>query len=228
MGREQADGGILNNMKALIEPGDIERRSFEIIESEVPEPRGFAGDEWRIVRRMIHTTADFELLSLAGFHADAVRKGTEALLRGCMIVTDTEMARMGITRDRMDRLGCSVQCYMGAPEVRDKARQENTTRASAAVDMALPLLDRGIYVVGNAPTALLRLLEWVERDACHPALIVGMPVGFVNAAESKEMLMAQKGIPYITIKGRKGGSALAACVVNQLAEMALERINRGK
>jgi len=213
----------LNNMKALMEPGDIERRSFEIIEAEVPGPRAFAGNEWRIVRRMIHTTADFELLSLTRFHADAVGNGIEALLRGCPIVTDTEMARMGITLGRMDRLGCRVECYMGDPEVKEKARQENTTRASAAVDYALSRVNRGIYVVGNAPTALLRLLEEIERGECRPALIVGMPVGFVNAAESKEMLMDQTEVPYITIQGRKGGSALAACVVNQLAEAALER-----
>lgn len=213
----------MNNRPAWMDPGDIERRSFEIIESEVPGPRGFAGDEWRIVRRMIHTTADFELLSLARFHADAVNNGMEALLRGCLIVTDTEMARMGITRGRMDRLGCRVECYMGDPEVRDKARQENTTRASAAVDYALSRLNQGIYVIGNAPTALLRLLEGIETGECRPALIVGMPVGFVNAAESKEILMDQNEVPYITIQGRKGGSALAACVVNQLAEAALER-----
>jgi precorrin-8X/cobalt-precorrin-8 methylmutase len=215
-------------MYTLIEPGDIERRSFEIIEAEASGQHGFLEEEWLVVRRMIHTTADFELPSLARFHPDAIGEGIAALTKGCLIVTDTQMARMGITRTRMDRLGCTVACHMDVPAVRDKARQENITRASAAVDVALPLLGRGIYVVGNAPTALMRLLEWVERGACRPALIVGMPVGFVNAAESKEMLMAQKGIPYITIKGRKGGSALAACVVNQLAEMALERVNRGK
>ena len=142
-------------------------------------------------------------------------------MAGCLIVTDTEMARMGITRRRMDRLGCGVECYMGAPEVKEKAQSEETTRASAAVDHALPRLSRAIYVVGNAPTALLRLLEWVEKGKCHPALIVGMPVGFVNASESKAMLMEQIQVPYITIEGRKGGSALAACVVNQLAEIAL-------
>jgi precorrin-8X/cobalt-precorrin-8 methylmutase len=146
-------------MDAPIEPGDIEKRSFEIIESEVPEPRGFTRDEWLIVRRMIHTTADFELLSLARFHPDAVSKGIEALMGACLIVTDTEMARMGITRRRMDRLGCGVDCYISAPEVKEKAQMEKTTRASAAVDHALSRLSRGIYVVGNAPTALLRLLE---------------------------------------------------------------------
>ena len=211
----------MSNIDTRVEPGNIEKRSFAIIESEVPEPRAFTGNEWLLVRRMIHTTADFELLSLVRFHSDAVSKGIEALMRGCLIVTDTEMARMGITLRRIDRLGCSVECYMGAPEVKEKSQNEKTTRASAAVDHALSRLNRGIYVVGNAPTALLRLLEWIEKGKCNPALIVGMPVGFVNASESKEMLMEQTEVPFITIEGRKGGSALAACVVNQLAEIAL-------
>ncbi len=202
-------------------PEVIERCSFEIIESEVPEPRPFKGSEWLVVRRMIHTSADFELLSLVNFHPDAVRSGIVALRSGCLIVTDTEMAHMGITSRRMDQLGCRVECYIGRREVRERAQEKGITRASAAVDYALPSLDRAIYVVGNAPTALLRLLEYIREGACNPALIVGMPVGFVNAARSKEMLMEQEGIPFITIEGRKGGSALAASVVNQLAEMAL-------
>jgi precorrin-8X/cobalt-precorrin-8 methylmutase len=172
---------------------------------------------------MIHTSADFELLSLVHSHPEAVKKGIEALMKGCLIVTDTEMARMGITARRMDRLGCSVACYINEPNVKAKAQQERTTRASAAVDYALPRLNGGIYVVGNAPTALLALLRRIKEGTCRPALIVGMPVGFVNAAESKDLLMGQKDIPYITIQGRKGGSALAASVVNQMAELALKK-----
>ena len=205
-----------------IEPGEIEKNSFAIIESEVPEPRPFKGEEWLVVRRMIHTTADFELLSLVQFHQDTIREGIEALLKSCLIITDTEMARMGITSRRMERLGCRVECYISNPEIKEKAQEEKTTRAATAVDYALPRLDGSIYVVGNAPTALLRLLKWVKEEKCKPALIVGMPVGFVNAAESKDLLMDQTEVPFITIKGRKGGSALAACVVNQLAEIALK------
>jgi len=211
----------MRDIDAHIEPEAIEKRSFEIIESGVPEPRPFEGDEWLVVRRMIHTTADFGLLSLVNFHPDAIKSGIAALKSGCLIVTDTEMARMGITLRRTDRLGCRVECYMGEPEVKEKAQKEKITRASAAVDYALSRLNRAVYVVGNAPTALLRLLECIKEGKCNPAVIVGMPVGFVNAAESKEMLMGQTGIPFITVEGRKGGSALAASVVNQLAEMAL-------
>jgi precorrin-8X/cobalt-precorrin-8 methylmutase len=210
------------SLKSASEPGDIEKQSFTIIDSEVPEPRPYQGSEWLVVRRMIHTTADLELLNLVRFHPVAISKGIEALLTGCLIVTDTEMARMGITLRRMDQLGCRVECYMGEPEVKEKAQIEKTTRASAAVDFAVSRLKGGIYVIGNAPTALLRLLKWIKEGKCKPAMVVGMPVGFVNAAESKEMLMEQTEIPYIAIKGRKGGSALAACVVNQLAEIALK------
>ena len=213
----------MNNLQGPAEPGAIEKKSFAIIESEVAEPRPFAGDEWLVVRRMIHTSADFEILSLVHFHPDAVQKGIRALLDGCLIVTDTEMARMGITPLRMEKLDCPVKCHMNHPEVKEKAAREKTTRALAAVDYAGPHLNGSIYVVGNAPTALLRLLEWTREGKCKPALIVGMPVGFVNAAESKEELIHQGDIPFITIRGRKGGSALAATVINQLAEIALEK-----
>lgn len=205
------------------EPTGIESRSFAIIDSEVPEPRPFQGDEWLVVRRMIHTSADFELLSLVRFHPDAVRNGVEALRRGSLIVTDTEMARMGITAGRMERLGTRVECFINHPEVREKALRDKTTRSAAAVDYALSRLDGNICVAGNAPTSLLRLLYWVEKGECRPALIVGMPVGFVNAAESKDLLMAQQKIAYIAVTGRKGGSSLAASVINQLAEVALAR-----
>ncbi len=204
-------------------PGEIEKQSFAIIDAEVSEPRAFSGNEWLVVRRMIHTTADFELLSLVTFHPSSIKVGIEALQSGSLIVTDTEMARMGIPMRRMEPLGCRVACYMNNPAVIENAQKKRITRASAAVDHALSRLDGGICVVGNAPTALLRLLSLIKKGKCKPALIVGMPVGFVNAAESKEMLMEQSEIPYITIKGRKGGSALAACVINQLAEIALER-----
>jgi len=204
-----------------IRANEIESRSFAIIESEVPEPRPFKGDEWLVVRRLIHASADFELLTLTSFHADAVQRGVEALLKGCLIVTDTEMARVGITKTRLGKLGSSVECYINHPEVIDKAREENSTRSASAVDYALEKLNGNICVIGNAPTSLMRLLYWMEKGRCSPALIVGMPVGFVNARESKEALLLQKHAPFITIKGRKGGSSLAAAAVNQLAEIAL-------
>ncbi|PKN63881.1 MAG: precorrin-8X methylmutase [Deltaproteobacteria bacterium HGW-Deltaproteobacteria-15] len=204
-----------------MKPAEIESRSFAIIESEIPEPRPFKGHEWLVVRRMIHTSADFELLTLTHFHPEAVSRGVEALSRGCLIITDTEMARVGITQNRLSRLGSSVECYINHPEVIEKARKESATRSASAVDYALEKLNGNICAIGNAPTSLLRLLYWMGKGRCNPALIVGMPVGFVNARESKEALMLQKQAPFITIRGRKGGSTLAATVVNQLAEIAL-------
>ncbi len=203
-------------------PQDIETRSFAIIEHEVAPPRPFDGAEWLVVRRLIHTSADYQLLDLVQFHRNAVTAGTDALQRGCLVVTDTQMAKAGISSKRMQPLGCRVICYMQEPSVAEQARSKGVTRAAAAVDYAAPELNGAVYVVGNAPTALLRLMELIREKACTPALIVGMPVGFVNAAESKEILARQDRVPYITIQGRKGGSPLAAAAVNQLAVLALE------
>ena len=203
-------------------PEEIEARSFAIIEEEAGRSRPFAGAEWLVVRRMIHTSADFQLLDLVRFHPGAVRAAIKALRRGCLVVTDTEMARAGVSSGRLERLGCRAACYIREPVVAERARREGTTRSSAAVDHALPELDGAVYVVGNAPTALLRLLRLVDEKACTPALVIGMPVGFVNAAESKDLLARQDRVPYITVRGRKGGSPLAAAALNQLSLLALE------
>jgi len=200
---------------------DIETESLRIIDSEVPEPRPYQGAQWQVVRRMIHTSADFEMLDLVRFHPGAVEAGLAALHRGCILVTDTEMARAGIPDRRMDALNCSVHCLMRDPEVLALSQTQGSTRARAAMDFAVERLEPEIYVIGNAPTALLRLLEHIEAGRAAPALIVGMPVGFVNAAESKALLLAQDRVQFITIEGRKGGSALAASVINALADMAL-------
>jgi len=199
-------------------PLDIERESMRIIESEVPEPRPYAGVQWQIVRRMIHTSADFEMLDLVRFHPRAVLAGQKALASGCRIFTDTQMARCAIPLRRMTPLGCTVTCLMDDPEVAERAKREGITRALAAVDKAAPDMDGAIVVIGNAPTALLRLMELSRAGQAAPALVVGMPVGFVNAAESKALLAAQDILPFVTIQGRKGGSPLAGCVVNALAE----------
>jgi len=205
----------------VIPPQEIEKRSFAIIDSEVPAPRPFEGEEWLIARRLVHTSADFDLLRNLSFHPRSVQAGVEALKRGCLIVTDTEMARVGMTMRRLERLGSRVECYINHPDVVTSAERDGTTRSAAAVDHAASRLTGAIYAVGNAPTALLRLLQRMEKGECRPALIVGVPVGFVNAAESKELLILQRETPYLTIRGRKGGSNLAAAVVNQLAEIAL-------
>lgn len=207
---------------AVNKPADIEKNSFAIIDSEVPEPRKYEGLYWKIVRRMIHTTADFEMIDLVRFHPDAVSCGLDALRSGCTIVTDTEMARCGIPMRRMKPLDCEVRCLMNDPQVIAAAGTKGTTRAQAALELAAETVKPAVHVIGNAPTALIRLVRLVEDGGMEPpALVVGMPVGFVNAAESKAMLMEYGRIPYISIAGRKGGSALAACVVNAVAEEVL-------
>ena len=210
-------------MYVTVPPQEIESRSLAIIDAEVPEPRPFAGEEWVVARRMIHTTADFDLLSHIRFHPRAISGGKAALLAGADIVTDTRMALSGIPVRRLEPLGCTVRCLIDDAAVAKRAKSEGVTRAWAAVDEVMAHGGADIFVIGNAPTALFRLLDWMERGARPPKLIVGMPVGFVNAAESKELLLAQDAIPYITIAGRKGGSSLAASVVNALLKLAREK-----
>ncbi len=198
-----------------MKPQEIKDLSFKIIEKEAGD-HGFNESQWPIVRRMIHTSADFEYIQTIRFNMDAVEKGIEAIRSGCKIVTDTNMARVGIRKKEIESFGGSVSCLIGDQDVADQAKKNGTTRALAAVDMACQTLGSGIYVVGNAPTALLRLIELIEKGTVKPALVIGFPVGFVNAAESKDALM-ELDIPYITNKGRKGGSNIAASVVNALA-----------
>jgi precorrin-8X/cobalt-precorrin-8 methylmutase len=211
-------------MQYLSDPMEIERRSMAIIESEVPTPRPYAGICWQVVRRMIHTSADFELLNLVRFHPDAVISGMAALAGGCTIFTDTRMACMGIPRRRLAPLGCRVVSFMSEPDVAAEARQRQTTMSVVAVDRAVADPTIQIYVIGNAPTALLRLLERIEAGDVRPALVVAMPVGFVNATESKALFMEKSPAPYIAVEGRKGGSPMAACVVNALAQGVLDGV----
>jgi precorrin-8X/cobalt-precorrin-8 methylmutase len=201
-----------------MKPDDIERTSFEIIDREAGTHH-FSEQQWHIVRRMIHTTADFEFKQTVRFHPHAVSAGIEAIQQGKMVITDTNMARAGIRTKDLAQFGVAVKCYMNYPLVLAKAKTNGTTRARAAVDMAVTEMADGIYVIGNAPTALLRLIELVNEKKARPALIVGLPVGFVNAAESKAALI-ETGYPYISNLGRKGGSNVAASVVNALAILA--------
>jgi precorrin-8X/cobalt-precorrin-8 methylmutase len=204
-----------------MKPQEIEDLSFKIIEEEAGN-NPFSKNEWPIVRRMIHTSADFEYIKTVRFHPKAIEVGINAIKKGCRIFTDTHMARVGIRKKEIQTFGGEVNCLIADEDVAKKAQACGTTRALAAVDMACDRMINGIYVVGNAPTALLQLIELVRGKKASPALIIGLPVGFVNAAESKEELMALD-FPYITNKGRKGGSNIAASVVNALAIMATEQ-----
>ena len=174
-----------------MKPEDIERTSFAIIDQEAGS-HDFNKSQWSVVRRMIHTTADFEFKEIVRFHPQAIAAGITAIRSGKDIITDTNMARVGIRSKALVQFGGSVKCYMNDPQIHEKAKSNGTTRAKAAVDMAVDDMQDGIYVVGNAPTALLRLIELIEQGKAQPALIVGLPVGFVNAAESKTALMEKK------------------------------------
>ena len=204
-----------------MKPADIESTSFDIIDREVGN-HDFNGSQWAIVRRMIHTTADFEFKDMVRFHPGAIAAGINAIRDGKMIITDTNMARVGIRSKELAQFGVTVKCYMNDPLIHEKAKSNGTTRAKAAVDMAVDDMRDGIYVVGNAPTALLRLIELIHAGKVRPALIIGLPVGFVNAAESKAALL-EMDYPYISNIGRKGGSNLAASVVNALTILAGKR-----
>lgn len=197
----------------------IEEESFRRIEAEVEEPSPFRGDQWQVVRRMIHASADFDMLSLVRFHPGAVEAGKKALSGGCPIVADTEMTRAGLTGARLRGLGCETACYLNASEVAERAKSSGRTRSDVAMEVAVRDCGEAVFVIGNAPTALEALLDRIASGEIAPALIIGMPVGFVGASESKERLQNQSAVPYITVNGRKGGSALAASCLNALAEL---------
>jgi precorrin-8X/cobalt-precorrin-8 methylmutase len=203
-------------------PRDIEAESFRRIEALVGA-HNLPPAVWFVVRRMIHTAADLDYLQTVRVHPEAIAAGVEALRQGKPLFTDTRMLLAGIAGGRLDRLGVKPFCLMADPEVAKEAVRQGTTRAAAALEAALPRLAGGVVAIGNAPTALLRLLELLEAGAPPPALVIGLPVGFVNAAEAKELLNRQN-YPFITALGPKGGSAVAAAVVNALAIMALEEM----
>lgn len=203
-----------------MKPQEIEALSFRIIDAEAGDARRrFTAEQWAVVRRMIHTSADFEYLESIRFHDQAVHAGIQALRSGTPVITDTRMAATGIRASDLQRLGGRVDCYIDDPRVRQAAAAGDTTRARAAVDLAAGEADGAIYAVGNAPTALLRLVELVRRGDLRPAVILGFPVGFVQAAESKQAL-AELDCPHITNVGRKGGSNVAAAAVNALILLA--------
>lgn len=202
-------------------PKDIERRSFEIIESELGD-RKLPDDIRPIVMRAIHTTADLDYYENMYFSENAVQKALAALSDGAVIVTDTNMAKSGINKTALGKLGCIVECFMADADVAEAALKNGTTRAAASVDKAAKLGKPVIYAVGNAPTALIRLREHIDAGSFIPRLVIGVPVGFVNVVQSKELII-ESGIPCIVARGRKGGSNVAAAICNALLYMAAGR-----
>ena len=197
-------------------PADIEKRSFEIIESELETE--IPPDIKPVVIRAIHTTADFDYAENLYFSTGVMDKALEALGRGALIVTDTNMAKAGINKAALARHGCECMCFMADEDIAQAAKADGTTRAAASVDKAARLGRPVIYAVGNAPTALVRLCDHISAGTFVPELVIGAPVGFVNVVQSKEMLIAS-GIPCIAARGRKGGSTVAAAVCNALLYM---------
>ena len=199
-----------------VKPMDIEKRSFAIITEELgyelPE------DKAPIIKRCIHTSADFDYAQNLMFSDDVVEKALKALKNGACIVTDTQMAKAGINKKALQKFGGEVYCFMSDEEVAEIARKNGTTRATASMDKAAALQKPLIFAIGNAPTALVRLYELIEDGKLQPELIIGVPVGFVNVVQSKELIM-QADVPYIVAKGRKGGSNIAACICNALIYM---------
>ena len=203
-----------------VRPADIEKRSFEIITEELGDRVLLPGTE-PIVKRCIHTSADFDYADNLVFSDHAVDRALDAIRRGASIVTDTQMARAGINKKRLARYGGEVHCFMSDEDVAETARLNGTTRAAACMDKAAELYgnERLIFAVGNAPTALVRLYELVNEEVLRPELIIGVPVGFVNVVQSKELILGLKDTPYIVARGRKGGSNIAACICNALLYM---------
>lgn len=196
----------------------IEDDSFAIIDREIG-PHDHSKAEWEVVRRIIHATADFEFKWTTRFGSDAIRSGCEALRRGAPIVVDVKMIRVGLNAARLASYGCAVHDFIDDEGVIARAKAAATTRAVEAMREAKPLLHGGIVAIGNAPTALLEIVRMHREEGVTPALVLGMPVGFVNAVESKELLMTTD-IPYIITRGRKGGSTITVAALHALLNVA--------
>lgn len=213
-------------------PGDIEKRSFEIITEELGE-RTFDPLEEPIIKRCIHTSADFDYADQLYFSPGAVKIGIEAIKKGARIVTDTNMGKAGVNRTALGKFGGEVLCFMADEDVAEAAKREGTTRAVASVKKAAALKAAGatgrpmeerplILAVGNAPTALIEAYELIQKGRFAPDLVIGVPVGFVNVIPAKERIM-QAGVPCIVARGRKGGSNIAAAICNALIYMSFNK-----
>ena len=210
-----------------MKPMDIEKRSFAII-TELLGDRRLNPENELVIKRVIHTTADFDYVDNLVFSDHAVQKAIAALRAGCDIVTDTQMAKAGINKTILASLGGEVHCFMSDADVAAEAKERGVTRAFVSMERAAALPKPCIFAIGNAPTALFSLENLMEADKLHPALIIGVPVGFVNVVESKERLFAvceKHDVPAIVAMGRKGGSNVAAAICNALIYSAAEMLD---
>ena len=209
-----------------IKPEDIEAKSFEAIDKEAPD-HGFTPEQWVVVRRMLHTTANFALVDKIRFSDDVIDSAVSALEKGCAIFTDSNMIRSGISAARLRAVHAGyskddIVCHVADPEVAEKSKNNGLPRSIYAVRKAREMLNGGIAVFGNAPTALMELSRMIVEDGIKPAAVIAMPVGFVHVVESKQELMSLS-VPYVAVTGRLGGSPLAVSVIHSLCAIAVER-----
>lgn len=197
-----------------LQPREIEERSFQIITEELAG-RAFPKDQEDIIKRVIHTSADFEYADSLVFSEHAVELALDALRNGADIVTDTQMVKAGIHKVSLQKMGGEVHCFIADGEVAKEAKKRGITRSAVSMEKAAGLQKDLIIAVGNAPTALMRLYELIQEGLLMPKLIIAVPVGFVNVEPAKEQIM-EAGVPYITARGRKGGSNIAAAICNAL------------
>lgn len=203
-----------------VQPQEIEGKSFEMIAEELGE-HPFTDEQYPVVQRVIHASADFELGRSMVFHPDAIQAGIAALRAGQSVIADVQMIQAGVSKDRIRGFGGDVHVHISDPDVMEEAKRLNTTRAIISTRKATQMYDGGIYAIGNAPTALLELIRLVKEGEAKPGLIIGMPVGFVSAAESKDELR-KLDIPFITNIGRKGGSTIVVAALNAISLMAVK------
>ncbi|AZV60050.1 MULTISPECIES: precorrin-8X methylmutase [Bacillaceae] len=202
-----------------VDPDKIYDYSFSIIAEEMGN-HDFSEDEWKIVRRVIHASADFELGRSVIIHPNAIQAGVEAIRKGRHVIADVQMIESGTGKKRFQKHGGDVHCYISDPDVMVEAKRLNTTRAIISMQKAVKENEGGIYAIGNAPTALLELIRLIKEGIAKPDLIIGMPVGFVSAAESKEELAKITEVPFITNIGRKGGSTVTVAALNAISLLA--------
>ena len=197
-----------------VKPRDIERRSFEIITEELGD-RKLDPDKELIIKRCIHTSADFEYADSLCFSDNVVAKAMDAIRQGACIVTDTQMGRSGINKRALARYGGEVYCFMSDEDVAKIAKERGVTRAAVSMEKAAQIEKPVIFAIGNAPTALIELYEMIKSGKYRPAFIIGVPVGFVNVEAAKDLIL-KTDVPYIINRGRKGGSNIAAAICNAL------------
>lgn len=210
-------------MSYPMDPCAIEAKSFQIIENEPrfqEATRDLSPQEKVVLRRVIHSTTDFDFVHNMIFHPNAISAGLSALKKGCGLIVDVEMVRAALNKRKLDALGCGIRCFIKDADVFEQAKIKGITRSVIAMRKAIDYANGSIIVIGNAPTALIEVVNLIKRDLMKPALLIGVPVGFVSAKESKSLLLSMN-VPFITSLGSKGGSSVAGSIVNALLEQLL-------